>query len=165
MRTIFLSILLCLLTVSAWGANGTFYVCDTGTACNASSSGWVTGNDSSACTSKGAACKSIRGAIGKMSGTGNTITIGDGIYQGANNMLSGSATYYTITNGAAGAYNKFVAEHYLGAVIDGQTTSTTIWVDGNYLWFEGLYLKNSYYSNFREEGNYNVVVKDRKSVV
>ncbi len=116
----------------------TYYVCDTASACNAASSGWVTGSDSNACTSKGAACKTFAGAWGKLSaGGGHTIIFGDGTYSGSSNAISNSS--YP-PYGAAGAYNVFKAEH------DGSVTFNGAGVlldygSGNraYYWqFEGL---------------------------
>ena len=52
----------------------TYYMCNSAATCNAASSGWATGNNSNACTTKGAPCLTLQGAFGKML-SGDTLII------------------------------------------------------------------------------------------
>ena len=117
MKSVSISRLL-LLAASLVGAEGvsaaTYYVCDSAADCNAQSSGWNTGSDSNTCTTKDTACKSLRGAIGKMSG-GDTVIIGDGTYSDTNNSVNSS--YYP-PYGNPDAWTVIKAEHDGGAVFD-----------------------------------------------
>jgi hypothetical protein len=106
------------LTKSSFAA--TYYVCDTGATCG---SGWVTGNDSNAGTSKSAPAKTLKGGIAKMTG-GDTLVIGDGTYSGADNVLNYNYNGCIIPSGSSGAYTTVMAEHDGSVVIDGSVTSS-----------------------------------------
>lgn len=137
--------LLLLLTafsvVAEQASAATYYVCNSGTTCNANSSGWITGNDNNSCTSKGTACNTFKGAWTKMS-SGDTILFGDGTYTGSNNAI-GYSSYPPY--GSAGAYSIFKAEHDGGATFDGAGVAQD-YSSGNrnYYWqFEGLVWGNT----------------------
>ena len=96
-------------------AGNAYYVCGNAGSCNSANglaiagSGWSTGNDSNACTSKTNPCLTIMGGIGKM-GSGDTLIVGNGIYtnERIENMPSGTAGTYTVIK----------SENIDGAVID-----------------------------------------------
>lgn len=121
----------------------TYYVCDTGSTCNAASSGWVTGNDANTCSTKGTACKTFRGAWAKMTG-GDTIVFGDGTYSGTNNSIE-----YNVMPpfGSIGAYSIFKAEHDGGVLFDDAGVSLDYGSGNrNYFWqFEGLVWGNTHF--------------------
>jgi hypothetical protein len=98
----------------------TYYVCDTGTTCG---TGWVTGNDSNAGTSKSAPAKTISGGVGKMSPS-DTLIIGNGTYSGDINKINYYLNYSHIPSGTSGAYTTVMAETDGGVTIDGTTGST-----------------------------------------
>jgi hypothetical protein len=106
------------LTSSAYGA--TYYVCGNGATCNGGGTGWVTGNDANACTSKGAPCRTVGGGIGKMSGAGHTLIVGNGTY--VNDPITGWPS------GTAGNYTTIQAENVGGATID-MSSVTASWLD------------------------------------
>ncbi|MFH1224862.1 MAG: hypothetical protein V1676_03585 [Candidatus Diapherotrites archaeon] len=100
---------------SECGAGGTYYVCGTAEECNSGKgSGWGTGNDSYACTSKAQPCKTVTGATKKMA-SGDTAIIGDGIYTGEENRV----LYNMIPNGSAGSYTAIRAENPFYVTLDG----------------------------------------------
>jgi hypothetical protein len=108
----------------------TYYVCDTGTDCNASSSGWATGNDTSnSCTAKSTPCKTISHGISKMAES-DTLIIGDGTYSGVTNTINYQETYVQPKSGTAEAYTMIQAEHDGGATIT-YTSSAGIFILGN----------------------------------
>lgn len=119
----------------------TYYVCNSDITCNANSSGWVTGSDKNACTSKGTACNTFKGAWTKMA-SGDTIIFGDGAYTGSNNTI-GYSSYPPY--GSSGAYSIFKAEHDGGATFDGAgVTQDYSSGNRNYYWqFEGLVWGNT----------------------
>lgn len=130
-----------LFVASELASAATYYACDTAAACNAQSSGWVTGSDSNACTAKGTACKSLRGAIGKMAG-GDAVIIGDGTYSGTNNTVD-SSSYPPY--GSPSAWTIIKAEHDGGVVFNG-AGFTLDYPSGNraYYWqLEGLVWANA----------------------
>lgn len=121
----------------------TYYVCDSATACNAASNGWVTGNDANACSAKGTACKTIGGAFKKMAG-GDTLVIGDGVYSGAGNSVTKN-NYPPFGN--ASAWTIIKAEHDGGVVFDNASFSFDTG-SGNYPFYwqlEGLTWANGYF--------------------
>jgi len=92
------------------------------------------GSDLNPCTSKYSPCKTIQGAIGKMSG-GDSLTIGDGTYTGTSNMI------HSIPSGSPSGYTIISAENDGEAILSGQTQSVTI--DGvDYFQLEGIRIKN-----------------------
>ena len=110
---IFSSFLFCFISADeASAAGNTFYVCNTATECNAGSSGWVTGNNNNACTSKGSACANLQGAFGKMA-SGDILIVGDGTYGGtANTITASNRPPY----GSPGAWTIIKAENDFGPV-------------------------------------------------
>jgi len=120
----------------------TYYVCDTGTTCG---SGWATGNDSNAGSSKSTPGKTIKGGISRMS-AGDTLIIGDGTYQGDSNMLSNPAGDWDIgsKSGSSGGYTVIKAENDWGAIIDGQNSRYTGWITGfSYGIIRSIHFRNS----------------------
>lgn len=143
-----ISILLICLILPSVSFSADYYVCGNGTTCGA---GWSTGNNSNACTSKGAPCLTILGGIGKMSG-GDTLTIGDGTYQGTANMIASSSGTQPVSpfpSGSAGAYTTIKAENYQGVTIDGQGLYRPAYLDNrSYTIFDGIAFVNSIGTNF-----------------
>jgi hypothetical protein len=147
------------LVKSSWAAGNTYYVCDTGTSCNANSSGWNTGNDANACTSKSSPCKTIKGGVGKIS-SGDTLIIGNGTYVGSDNMLANPGGEMAWTkDGSAGNYTTIKAEIDFGVIIDGQGARYTGYLDGvSYTLFRGLHFKSSTAYGLRVGSGTNVKV-------
>lgn len=146
MKSSSLSLLLLLTAffiVAEEASAATYYVCNSATTCNANSNGWITGSDGNACTSKGTACNTFKGAWGKMVG-GDTIIFGDGTYSGTNNSI-GYSSYPPYGNN--GAYSVFKSEHDGGVTFDGAgVTLDYSSGDRNYYWqFEGLVWGNTYF--------------------
>jgi hypothetical protein len=136
-------VIVCLIVVCTSAYATTYYVCDTGTSCNANASGWATGSDSNACTGKSAPCKTIRAGVGKLK-PGDTVIIGDGRYTGINNMLSTEGWNYDISSGQPNAWITIKAENYLGAIMDGEFNYRPVHLeDERYIIFDSLYLRNA----------------------
>lgn len=111
---------------SVCGAGENYYVCGSAAECNAEGgSGWGTGNNNYACTSKAQPCVTIAGGLKKMA-SGDTLIIGDGTYSGTENAI----TYPNIKSGTPGAYTAYMAENPFHVTLDGGVTLAS---DGDYL--------------------------------
>lgn len=119
---LFITTISLIILSESTGYATTYYVCASGSSCG---SGWSTGNDSNAGTSKGAPFKTIAGGIGKMSG-GDTLIVGNGSYTGS---IAGSS----IPSGSAGAYTTVQAENTHGVVMTGNVT-----ISNPYIVFRGF---------------------------
>jgi hypothetical protein len=128
----------CLVSV---GFCATYYVCGNGSTCG---SGWFTGNNNNACTSKSSPCLTINGGIVKMSGTGNTVVVGNGTYS-TNVTISG------IPSGAAGAYNIVKAENIGGVIVSG-ADAFSISSGQRYITIQGIHFSGAYQKTI--EGSY-----------
>jgi hypothetical protein len=107
----------------------TYYVCDTGATCG---TGWSTGNDSNAATSKSSPAKTISGGISKMLG-GDTLIIGSGTYSGNNNFINYYLNNKSIPSGTSGAWTTVRAEVDGEVTINGGSNQnyTTVLIMGN----------------------------------
>lgn len=142
---------LVVLLLQTQAVASTLYVCDSGVTCG---SGWATGSDSNACSSKAAPCKTIKGGIGKMASR-DTLIIGDGTYRGASNLISTGGDVWSLAakSGAAGSYTVIRAENDFGVTIDAQGAGAPIWVSLNYGIIRGINATNSSYYGIRLHGS------------
>jgi hypothetical protein len=155
-------LVVCLLfSASAFAA--TYYICDTSSSCNSASSGWSTGSDSNACTSKSAPCKTIKAGINKLT-RGDVLIIGDGIYTGGSNMIAHSSDPtgdYDLSakSGLSDATpTTFKCENYLGCIIDGGNTLSPVRVTIDYARFENLHTRNGVFlMNFDHSNHVKVI--------
>ena len=145
MRYFLIVPLLLLLPTPLWAAD--YYVCDDGTDCNAGDgSGWVTGNDGNACTSKSSPCLTISGGLDNLA-AGDTLTIGDGTYTGTSNCINLNDTGYldnAFADGTSGNEITIQAENKYGVTIDGEGVRRP-WAIGqvDYVEMRGIIFYNS----------------------
>jgi hypothetical protein len=148
---------ICFMALPLLAQAATYYVCGNVSSCNSNgASGWSgTPSDSNAGTSKGAPLLTIRGGLGKMSG-GDTLTIGNGTYQGASNVINGGDQQgysFSGIKGSSSAYTVISAENDWGVTIDGQGTATTAFISGwQYGVIRGIIFANSDYGALRMDG-------------
>lgn len=120
-----MKVFLVLVLLAANCEAATYYACDSGTSCGA---GWVTGSDSNNGLSKSAPKKTLVSAVAAMAG-GDTLIIGDGLYQGDNNRINSYAQ--RIPSGSPSAYTTIQAEHTGAVVLDGQKARAPVIIRGN----------------------------------
>lgn len=142
----------------------TYYVCDTGSVCNTSTTGWATGNDSNLTTqaqNKATPWKTIGHGVSVMS-AGDTLVIGDGTYTGSSNVLVDSVTSFPPSGISRSQPTTIMAEHIGQVIIDGQYTSAAF--DNadssnhvNYLHIEGILFRNGKDGVFGIMGSYDYV--------
>ena len=125
-KNILLSVLIVLFLSTNVFAT-TYYVCGNETLCDAgeaANTDWETGNDSNACTSRGAPCLTIKAGVGKMSSS-DTLVIGDGTYTGTSNCLNNGSGWEWdngIPDGDEGYPTIIMSENDFGVTIDGEGT-------------------------------------------
>ena len=77
---------------------------------------------------------------------GDTLVVRDGVYTGEENNISGEfGGYDNMPSGEPGKYITIKAEHYLGAVIDGEDLYRPVflWENASYLIFENFHFRNA----------------------
>ena len=77
---------------------------------------------------------------------GDTLIVRDGVYSGEENNISGEfGGYDNMPSGEPGKYITIKAEHYLGAVIDGEDLYRPVflWENASYLIFENFHFRNA----------------------
>ena len=76
---------------------------------------------------------------------GETLIVRDGIYSGEENNISGEyGGYDNMPSGSSGKYITIMAEHYLGAVIDGGNLYRPVFIwNTSYIIFKNFHFKNA----------------------
>ena len=151
------------LIAPSWGAAATYYVCDSGTACNAGKgSGWGTGSDSRSVVqarNKSTPWKSIDHAEENVV-AGDTVIVGDGSYSASAKEWN-RVVLYIQASGKPGSPITFKAENRWGAIIraGAQSNYGGIWFDCDHTPSPASYvtIKGFDIRNFRIAG---IVAKD-----
>ncbi|MBI4776337.1 MAG: hypothetical protein HY788_19520 [Deltaproteobacteria bacterium] len=105
----------------------------------------TSGNDASGNGSSGSPWRTIKKGLSGLE-PGDTLVVRDGVYTGEENNISGEfGGYDGMPSGEPGKYITIEAEHYLGAVIDGEDTYRPVflWENAAYLIFENLHFRNA----------------------
>jgi len=132
----------------------TYYVCDNSSDCGTE---WSTGSDTNDCGAKSLPCKTISAGISKISG-GDELVIGDGIYEGNQNIIS------DVPSGTSSTYTTVRAENDWGVTISDTTSTPAVIGTRNdpypsYVILRGIHFRNHLGNKVVVEGDYVKVIR------